>query len=129
MAKITPTIYAKALYQATKDLPRNQVEGVIGRFTALLKQRGHLHWGPRISQAFARYAQEHEEAARAVVTVAHELSTQSRNELERQVAEVFGAHEVAIRTDAHLLGGGIIKKGNTIIDMSVRGLLSPLVDA
>lgn len=124
--KITPATYAKALHETISSLPRNQAEGAIARFAQFLKSKGKLHWGASIARAYERYALEREQQNRVTVSVAHELSARSAAELKKTVEKQLGVKEVGVSHDPELMGGAVVRHGYTIIDASVRGLLSRL---
>lgn len=124
--KVTPATYAKALYEVIETLPRNQAEGAIARFVVFLKEKGKLHWGRSIIVFYERYARERENQKCASVMLAHEVSVRAHEQLKKDLQEHLGVEEVGVAHDPALLGGAVVRHGYTIIDASVRGMLSRL---
>ncbi len=125
MARATlPDRYARALFDLTKGLSRNQAEGVIARFVTYLKQEGKLHLGNAVVKRFAHLLEEQQTRERVTVAVAHELSPRARAELLQVLQGFFKTEQVGLHVDPSLVGGAVITQGYTRIDASVAGMLS-----
>lgn len=125
MARATlPDRYARALFDLTKGLSRNQAEGVIARFVTYLKTEGKLHLGNAVVKRFAHLLDEQQTRERVTVAVAHELSPRARAELLQVLQGFFKTEQVGLHVDPSLVGGAVITHGYTRIDASVAGMLS-----
>lgn len=119
-----PDKYARALFDLTKDLSRNQAEGVIARFATHLKTKGRLHMAGAIIKRFAAIIAEREMRTQVTVAVAHELSPRARAELVQVLQGYFKTEAVGLHVDPTLIGGAVITQGYTRVDASVAGMLS-----
>lgn len=119
-----PFKYARALFDLTKDLSRNQAEGVIARFATHLKTKGKLHLAGAIVKQFERIIVEREKREQVTVAVAHELSPRARAELVLVLQGFFKTESVGLHVDPTLVGGAVITQGYTRVDASVAGMLS-----
>lgn len=125
MARATlPDRYARALFDLTKGLSRNQAEGVIARFVTHLKHEGKLYLGNAIAKRFTYLLDELQTREQVEVAVAHELSPRARAELIHVLQGYFKTEHVGLHVDPTLIGGAVITHGYTRIDASVAGMLS-----
>lgn len=83
-----------------------------------------------IAQQFAELKAEHEKTISVDVISAFELDAAAAERLQAALAKKL-ARSVTLSTsvDKTLLGGVVIKAGDTVIDHSVRGRLQKLADA
>jgi F-type H+-transporting ATPase subunit delta len=86
-----------------------------------------------LSEILAQFEALRAEYLRSLVvtiTAAYELSTPQKEALVNALSKKFDK-EIALEStvDASLMGGAIIRAGDVVIDGSVRGRLTKLVDA
>ncbi|MBN2584028.1 MAG: ATP synthase F1 subunit delta [Planctomycetes bacterium] len=126
-----------AFWRSTKvsaDDKRNALQDVLEKMDAptlvrntvnFLLDRGRLLFLPDITAAYARQAQELAHSVEATVTLAADMPDDIVGQLGDGLSRTFGK-KVVVRTevDPELLGGLVVRIGNTIIDGSVRGRLA-----
>lgn len=102
---------------------------LVGNFLRLLVDKKRVTVLPQIIQAFERLADEHSGLLRPTITTAFELDGGQleaiRGALERQSSRSV-IPRVAI--DATLLGGVVVRIGDTVYDSSVRTQLRRIQD-
>ena len=96
-------------------------------FLDVLLAADRLELAPEIAELFER----HKAAAAGVVAVsvesAFELTSEQRDNIAQAVASRFGRDcELEARTKPELIGGAVIKIGDSVIDLSLRGRLRAL---
>ena len=93
--------------------------------TVIQKRRQMLI--PEIASEYQKLLDEAENRLHANVTVARDPSEPEREALARQLSRLFGKRVVPhINTNPAILGGLIVKVGDTVMDGSVRRRLSVL---
>ena len=112
-------ILEKALGRRVPPLFLRYVETVIQKRRQMLI--------PQIATEYQSLLDEAENRLHANVTVAREPGEPERDALARQLSRLFGKRVVPhISTNPAILGGLIVKVGDTVIDGSVRKRLSLL---
>jgi F-type H+-transporting ATPase subunit delta len=104
-----------------------RVPAVFLRFveTVINKRRQMLI--PEIASEYRRLIDESENRIHATVTVASEPTEPERDALARQLSRLFGKRVVPhISLNPAILGGVIVKVGDTVMDGSVRKRLAVL---
>ena len=82
---------------------------------------------PEIATEFANLVDESEGRIHANVTVAREASDAERNEIAEQLSRVLGRQAMLhVNVNPAILGGVIVKVGDTVMDGSVRKRLATL---
>ena len=96
-------------------------------FVQLLVNAGRLEVAPEIQVQFERRRLQAEGRANVEVTAAFELDDVQRNRIRELMTRRLG-REVTLSTavDNSLIGGAIIRSGDSVIDASVRGRLRVL---
>ncbi len=80
-----------------------------------------------VEEALARiYRGEGAGPQRAIVTTAVPLSEEEKDRIRARLSEQFGLLEFTFQVDPEILGGIIVRVGDTLIDDSVRGRLEAL---
>jgi len=100
---------------------------VTGSFLNLLvdKRRGSVL--PIVREEFGRLADEANGIVRAVATVAAPLSDEERQALTASIAERTGRTvDLNVRVDPVIIGGAVVRIGDTVYDGSIRGALERL---
>ncbi len=93
--------------------------------TVIMKRRQMVI--PEIASEYRALIDESEDRVHANVTVAREPAEPERDALKRQLSRLFGKRVVPhFSINAAILGGVIIKVGDTVIDGSVRRRLATL---
>lgn len=82
---------------------------------------------PAIAEEYRALIDESEDRVHANVTVAREPAEPERDALVRQLSRLFGKRVVPhISINSGILGGVIVKVGDTVMDGSVRRRLATL---
>jgi F-type H+-transporting ATPase subunit delta len=93
--------------------------------TVIMKRRQMLI--PEIASAYRNLIDESEDRVHVSVTVARELAGPEKDALARQLGRLFGKRVVPhISLNPGILGGVIVKVGDTVMDGSVRRRLASL---
>jgi F-type H+-transporting ATPase subunit delta len=93
--------------------------------TVIMKRRQMLI--PEIASEYRMLIDESEDRVHVNVTVARELAEPERDALSRQLGRLFGKRVVPhISLNPAILGGVIVKVGDTVMDGSVRRRLAAL---
>lgn len=96
-------------------------------FAKLLLQKGRSLEARAIANSFQRMADEHEGIVHAQFTSAIELSPEQVGTIEQRLSKETGKTVTATaHTDPAILGGLIIRIGDTLIDGSIRTRLKRL---
>ena len=119
--------YAEELYALTKDLGDKEAKSVVGAFVKLLAERHRLRLAPKILEAYSAYAKAKEGWIDATVTTAADVSDKETEAL-RTALEGATNRKIDLRraTDPSLLGGAVIRYGDTLLDASLKRRLALL---
>jgi len=127
MKRLTPKQYATALYQSIKDTEPNELKQRVSNFLELVKQRKDIKQLDKIFNKFVEIYQAEEGILEAEVISAKPLSHNVRQEISAWLKKYTGRtatlNEV---TNESLLGGAVIKFGQTVVDVSLRNSLRKL---
>jgi F-type H+-transporting ATPase subunit delta len=96
----------------------------VRNFVAILIDHRRIAQLPEIARTFEHELNEYLGLAEADISSARELTDGEKRDVELQVGKMTGKKVLArYATDAHLLGGIVVRLGSTIYDGSVRGQL------
>lgn len=123
--KFTHKQYAQALHEAITDTAPKDQDKVIENFIEILKQRGDLAEYERIIEAYEIYDREQRGITEVEVTTAGDtkVSKPILDELNKLVGKDI---EIKEKVDQNIIGGVVIRAGDTLIDGSVRNQLNQL---
>ncbi|WP_271911271.1 F0F1 ATP synthase subunit delta [Vreelandella sp. 21] len=109
-------------------LPEKQED--LSRFLDTLADQGRLLALPFIAEQFEYLRAEHEQRVDVTVTSAYKLTAAQQTKLANALKKRLN-REISITTqvDKTLIGGVILRAGDTVIDGSVRGRLNRLSEA
>ncbi|WGI25450.1 F0F1 ATP synthase subunit delta [Halomonas alkaliantarctica] len=112
------------------ELIPEQQDEALQRFLTVLADQGRLMALASIADQFEHLRAEHEQRVEVDVTSAYELDSQQETKLANALKKRLN-REISITTqvDKSLIGGVILRAGDTVIDGSVRGRLNRLFDA
>jgi len=98
-------------------------------FVALLAEQDRLGLLPEIQRQYEQQRAAHERVLKVEVVTAHALTADAEAALAERLARRFGSKvEITQRLDSTLIGGAVIRAGDTVIDGSVRGRLARLAE-
>lgn len=122
--KRTPTHIARALFLATQGKSDHEIAIILGRFKGYLRRARASKQLPKILAVFKRLQHEEENAVHVSVTTARPVAEHT---LSAGLATVLKKKPIlAARTDPSLLGGAVLRIGDTEIDGSMRNALHQL---
>ena len=106
------------------------IDDAARRFLATLGEKARLSALPAIAGQFERLRAEHEKRVDVTVVSAFPLDDKQQQKLASALKKRL-KREISITTqvDPKLLGGVILRAGDTVIDGSVRGRLNRLSEA
>jgi F-type H+-transporting ATPase subunit delta len=123
----SPKLSAARKIELLKKAMASGVPPVFLRFleTVILKRRQMLI--PEIASEYRMLIDESEDRVHVNVTVARELGPRETDSLTKQLSRLFGKRVVPhISLNPAILGGVIVKVGDTVMDGSVRRRLATL---
>ena len=110
----------------SKALGRRVPQGFLRFLEAVINKRRQMLI-PQIASEYRLLIDESENRIHATVTVASEPTEPERDALARQLSRLFGKRVMPhISLNPAILGGVIVKVGDTVMDGSVRRRLSVL---
>lgn len=97
------------------------------RYLLVVIEKRRFRLLPEIDLAYREHVDEKEGRVRASVTLAHSADAELRQQIGRELSELFDREVVATyKEDADLLGGIVIRVGDRVMDGSVRRRLRDL---
>lgn len=123
MPKLIPQQAGKILYKLTEGLKEKKLEEATDQFMAFVRKQQLTKKLPYIIEAFEEEVKKAEGIIELEVTSAKKLSKQVMESIKNQFGSKVEATEAI---DESLIGGVVVKKGNTILDGSVRTQLKKL---
>ena len=99
-------------------------------FLSVLSENRRLHLLPEISLQFDVLKANREKAVDVELVAAHELDAKQQQKLgEALSAKLERKVNMQVSLDKSLLGGAVIRAGDTVIDGSIRGRLAKLAES
>jgi F-type H+-transporting ATPase subunit delta len=99
-------------------------------FIQVLAENRRLKLLPQISQQFEVLKANREKTVEVSVVSSSEISTEQQNKLASALsAKLEREVNMQVSVDDSLLGGAIVRAGDTVIDGSIRGRLAKLAEA
>jgi F-type H+-transporting ATPase subunit delta len=96
-------------------------------FVRVLAENRRLDVIRDIAAGFEAERARAEKRSDVVVTSAHELTPAERNDITVAMTKRLGTKvDLSLEVDAALIGGVVIRSGDTVIDASIRGRLNEL---
>lgn len=123
MKKLLPSQYAKVLFELTKDLKKAELETAVKEFVAFLASEHVLKKAPYIMREYEALAKKAEGITELTVMSATELDEKVKKEIEGAFS---GKVEMETIVYPEILGGVIVRAGNTILDGSVKTKIATL---
>lgn len=119
--------YADALWDAAKDLDAKAVRRLIDGFLELLAKRGHLPDATAVVEALEKRMRKESGTVEVTLTTAAPLAAADAKKVGAAIEKALGT-EIALSTatDPALIGGAVLRTGDTLIDASARHRLEIL---
>lgn len=126
----TPTLGSEEKAHKLAQLCQDDLDDHGRTFVRVLARNKRLQLLPEIAATFEALRAEQERILEVEVISAHSLTADEEQRLTQSLAARYDRRvELKARVDANLLGGAIIRAGDTVIDGSVRGKLQKLSEA
>jgi F-type H+-transporting ATPase subunit delta len=123
---LTASQQADILAQVCGDALANEARNFIG----IVANNKRLPLLPEISAQFAQLKAGLEQSVDVEVVSAFDLADSARDLLAQALSRKLEREvNVTTRTDSELLGGVLVRAGDTVIDGSLRGRLNKLAEA
>ena len=99
-------------------------------FIVALAENRRLKVLPQISRQFDQLKSEHDKTIHVDVTTAKMIDLDQQNQLSEILSVKLAANiNMQVYIDEDLIGGAIIRAGDTVIDGSIRGRLIKLAES
>ena len=123
---LAPAVKAHQLIEVVRD----EIDDRCRRFVAVLADNHRLDLLPEIASQFDALKAQAEKTLDVEVTAAVELTDQQVDAYTSALRERFDQDvNVSVEIDPGLVGGAVIRAGDTVIDGSVRGRLTRLIES
>ncbi|NUM25808.1 MAG: ATP synthase F1 subunit delta [Candidatus Buchananbacteria bacterium] len=125
--RISDKKYARALYEATEKISGVKRDAVVKKFVAVLARHHALSRIENIINEYQRYAIEQQGQLSVTATFAKKISKAENEKLITKLNKML-QRKVILETaiDSTLIGGSIIKYGDTVVDGSVKRAIADL---
>lgn len=126
--KISAKQYAVSLYEAVQGKDRKDGEVIVRNFFDMLVRDNRTGEMKAIIEQFKKVWNKEKGIVEAEITSAKELDEEILELLNGYIAGLTGAKEVVVseRIDEKILGGAILRFGDTIVDGSLKTILAEL---
>lgn len=125
-----PGLTATQKAQALIDLVGDSLPEAMGNFLRILAENRRLQLMPQISQLFEIFKANREKAIDVSVESASELDDAQKAKLTEALGKKLQRTvNMQVSVNKSLLGGLVVRAGDTVIDGSIRGRLAKLAES
>ncbi len=122
-----PKVDNEKLTQLMQDICQDQLEGESLNFLKLLIENGRLEFAPQIAELFEKYKAEDEGYIEVDVITAYALTKAEEQSFATSLKKKLNKHvNINSSVDSSLIGGFLVKAGDSVIDGSISGQLQQL---
>ena len=126
----SPTITLERKVSELTDICGDLLNDAMVRFLTVLAENKRLLLVPQINTLFDEYKARQEKSTNVEVITAFPLEKKITQQLvDRLSANLDSTVNITVNLDKTLIGGMVIRIGDSIIDGSVRGRLAKLVES
>jgi F-type H+-transporting ATPase subunit delta len=126
----SPALAREQRAQLLIDLCGDELDIQVRNFLQVLAANDRLLLLPEILQQFQALKADHQRLVEVEVTSAAAIDETQRSRLAEALVKRLGREvSIQVSVDPSLIGGAIIRAGDTVIDGSLRGRLNKLADA
>jgi len=125
-----PNVTADTLQSLLKDIVGVGFTAEISNFVQLLIDNHRITLLPEIAAQYEMYRAEALKTMQVELIAAFDVSEMQRQQFTAALKQRFGREiDLSCRVDKTILGGAIIRAGDTVIDGSALGRLNQLADS
>ncbi len=122
-----PRLDSEFLADFVLDISAERLSEAGRNFVRILADAGRLSLAPQIYQLFEQRRTESAGVVDVEVVSAYELEQHEQDKIAAVMAKRFGKKiNISTRVDGSLIGGMVIRTGDSVIDASIRGRLRQL---
>ncbi|MCH7696099.1 MAG: F0F1 ATP synthase subunit delta [Proteobacteria bacterium] len=122
-----PRLDSEFLADFVLDISAERLSEAGRNFVRVLADAGRLSLAPQIYQLFEQRRTESEGVVDVEVVSAYQLEQHEQDKIADVMAKRFGKKiNISARIDSSLIGGMVIRTGDSVIDASIRGKLRQL---
>lgn len=126
----SPSYTAAQQAEKTIDVCGDAITDKVRSFMRVLAENRRLQLLPQIYQQFEVLKANREKTVEVSVVSATEISTEQQNKLASALsAKLEREVNMQVSVDDSLIGGAVVRAGDTVIDGSIRGRLAKLAEA
>ena len=127
MKKVSIKDYAEILFELTNDFRDRQLENALAGFVRVLWHNRALGLADKIMEKFKEVYNREHKIIEAEVTSSQKLSTAVYQQIEKHLEKILGNKiQLTQAIDESLLGGFVVRYGDTVLDGSLRQRLNSL---
>lgn len=127
---VSPTLTSTRKAELLTEILGEQLDSTVSRFVAILAENKRLLLMPEIRELFHLMKAQQENAVDVSITSAFPIADDVLQQLGTVLSDRLGRQvKIASSIDRGLLGGALIRAGDTVIDGSVKGRLDKLAQA
>ena len=126
----SPSYTAPQQAEKTNEVCGDAIKDNVRGFMRVLAENRRLQLLPQIYQQFEVLKANREKTVEVNVVSATEISTEQQNKLASALsAKLEREVNMQVSVDDSLIGGAVVRAGDTVIDGSIRGRLAKLAEA
>ncbi len=126
----SPTLAADDLAKVLIDLCGDELDQKGQNFIRLLAENKRLKLLPEISSIYEILKANQQKSVDVEITTAFEVSSEASDRLASALKQRLQRDiQLTSKVDQALIGGALIRAGDTVIDNSIRGKLNKLAEA
>ena len=126
----SPSVTAQQQATALIEICGDALDEKGQNFLTVLSENHRLQLLPEISLQFDILKANREKSVDVELIAAHELDAEQQQKLSEALsAKLERKVNMQVRLDKSLLGGAVIRAGDTVIDGSIRGRLAKLAES
>jgi F-type H+-transporting ATPase subunit delta len=126
----SPSVTAAKQADAVQDICGDELATACQNFISILSENRRLQLLPQISQQFEIMKANQEKAVDVDVVAAAKLNAAQKKTLSEALsAKLERKVNLQVSIDKSLIGGAVIRAGDTVIDGSIRGRLTKLAES
>lgn len=121
-------LYTKALFEAAQNLSKSEIKTLVENWLKALSSKNLLSKVPAAVSELQRLDDAAEGIVRAEIITARKLARTTLEEIEKIVMKRTGGKKIIWQEiiDASILGGAVVKYGDTILDISLKQAVAEL---